>query len=185
MARQLMVAIAESAESLEQQLKTSRTASQKERLQMLWWLKTGQVTQHQIVAERLGRDGSTISRWLQKYPQGGLSELLAIKSTPRKSRHLTPQAITGLQERLQQRPGFKSYEEIVEWVNQTYQFKLIYPTVYHGVHYRLKAKLKVPRPQSAQLDLKAHECFKKNCFCPVELSTRILPGKTLALSLSR
>ena len=44
MARQLMVAIAESAESLEQQLKTSRTASQKERLQMLWWLKTGQIT---------------------------------------------------------------------------------------------------------------------------------------------
>ncbi len=31
MARQLMVAIAESAESLEKQLKTSRTASQKER----------------------------------------------------------------------------------------------------------------------------------------------------------
>jgi hypothetical protein len=35
--------LAESAESLEQQLKNSRTASQKERLQMLWWLKTGQV----------------------------------------------------------------------------------------------------------------------------------------------
>ena len=44
MARQLIVASAESAESLEQQLKNSRTASQKERLQMLWWLKTGQIT---------------------------------------------------------------------------------------------------------------------------------------------
>jgi hypothetical protein len=44
MARQLILAIAESTESLEQQLKTSRTASQKERLQMLWWLKTGQIT---------------------------------------------------------------------------------------------------------------------------------------------
>ncbi len=33
MARQLILAIAESAESLEQQLKTSRTASQKEKCQ--------------------------------------------------------------------------------------------------------------------------------------------------------
>jgi hypothetical protein len=44
MTRQLILAITESAESLKQQLKTSRTASQKERLQMLWWLKTGQIT---------------------------------------------------------------------------------------------------------------------------------------------
>lgn len=60
MARQLILAIAESAESLEQQLKTSRTASQKERLQILWWPKTGQITQHKTLAERLGRDGSTV-----------------------------------------------------------------------------------------------------------------------------
>ncbi|CBN54522.1 MULTISPECIES: helix-turn-helix domain-containing protein [Kamptonema] len=146
MARQLILAIAESAESLEQQLKTSRTASQKERLQMLWWLKTGQVTEHQILAERLGRDGSTVTRWLQKYRKGGLCELLAIKSAPGKSRHLSPDAIAGLQERLKQEPGFKSYGEIVEWLNQTYELKLKYPTVYHWVHYRLKAKLKVPRP---------------------------------------
>jgi DNA-binding transcriptional regulator LsrR (DeoR family) len=89
MARQLILAIAESAESLEQQLKNSRTASQKERLQMLWWLKTGQVTQHQTLAERLGRDRSTVTRWLQKYRQGGLPQLLAIKSAPGKAPHLS------------------------------------------------------------------------------------------------
>ena len=85
----------------EQQLKNSRTARQKERLQMLWWLKTGQVTQHQTLAERLGRDGSTVTRWLQKYRQGGLSELLVVKSAPGKSPHLSPEAVAGLQERLQ------------------------------------------------------------------------------------
>jgi len=57
MARQLNVAIAESAESLEQQLKHSRTASQKERLQMLWWLKTGQIT----IASNPGQTSGT--RW--------------------------------------------------------------------------------------------------------------------------
>ncbi|WP_445251040.1 MULTISPECIES: hypothetical protein [unclassified Microcoleus] len=32
------------------------------------------------MAKRLGRDGSTVTRWLQKYRQGGLSELFALKS---------------------------------------------------------------------------------------------------------
>lgn len=102
MARQLILAIAQSAEILEQQLKNSRTASHKERLQMLWWLKTGQVTQHQTLAERLGRDSSTVTRWLQKYRQGGLSELLALKSAPGKSPHLSPEALARLPERLRQ-----------------------------------------------------------------------------------
>ncbi|MEG4281467.1 helix-turn-helix domain-containing protein [Microcoleus sp. MON1_C1] len=161
MARQLIVAIAESAESLEQQLKHSRTASQKERLQMLWWLKTGQITQHQTLAKRLGRDGSTVTRWLQKYRQGGLSELLALKSAPGKSPHLSLEVIAGLQKRLEQPPGFKSYGEIVEWLNETYQLNLTYPTVYHWVHYRLKAKLKVPRPKSAKQEPSAAQRFKK------------------------
>jgi transposase len=161
MARQLILVIAESAESLEKQLKNSRTASQKERLQMLWWLKTGQITQHKTLAERLGRDGSTVTRWLQKYRQGGLSQLLTIKSAPGKSPHLNSEVLAGLQERLEQPPGFKSYKEIMEWLNQTYQLNLTYPTVYKWVHYRLKAKLKVPRPKSAKQEPDAVRRFKK------------------------
>jgi transposase len=166
MARQLILVIAESAEILEQQLKNSRTASHKERLQMLWWLKTGQVTQHQTLAERLGRDRSTVTRWLQKYRQGGLSELLALKSAPGKSPHLSSEALARLQERLRQPPGFKSYGEIVEWLNQTYQLNLTYPTVYNWVRYRLKAKLKVPRPQSAHQEPNADRRFKKTSLQP-------------------
>ncbi|HEY9299719.1 MAG TPA: helix-turn-helix domain-containing protein [Phormidium sp.] len=80
MARRLQLTIAETEEFLAVQLKQVRTASQKERLQMLWWLKTGQVQQHQELAQRLGRNGSTVSRWLQKYRTGGLSALLYVKT---------------------------------------------------------------------------------------------------------
>jgi hypothetical protein len=45
MPRRLQIVIEESVEFLDKQLKQTRTASQKERLQILWWLKTGQVTQ--------------------------------------------------------------------------------------------------------------------------------------------
>lgn len=67
MARPFNLKVHESAEYLSKSLKNARTAFEKERLQMLWWIKTEQVTQHQELSRRLGRDGSTVTRWLQRY----------------------------------------------------------------------------------------------------------------------
>jgi hypothetical protein len=52
MARPFKLEIKESAEELAERMRASRNAQQKERLQMLWWVKTGQVTQHQELGER-------------------------------------------------------------------------------------------------------------------------------------
>ena len=54
MARLLKITIEESAEFLEKQLKNTRTASQKERIQVLWWLKTGQVQEHAQISASFG-----------------------------------------------------------------------------------------------------------------------------------
>lgn len=54
MARILKITIEESAEFLEKQLKNTRTASQKERIQVLWWLKTGQVQEHARISSSFG-----------------------------------------------------------------------------------------------------------------------------------
>ena len=45
MARRLKLEIAQTAEYLEKSLKQAKSAAQKERLQLLWWLKTGQVSE--------------------------------------------------------------------------------------------------------------------------------------------
>jgi transposase len=121
MARLLKITIEESAEFLEKQLKNTRTASQKERIQVLWWLKTGQVQEHQELAHRLGRDKSTITRWLQKYRRGGLSELLLVKKAPGQVPHMTLEVLAGLKERLEKGAAFKSYGEIVEWLKKEYK----------------------------------------------------------------
>lgn len=81
MARRLVLAIAKSAEYLEKSFKQAKSGAHKERLQMLWWLKTGQVSEHQQLSERLGRAPTSITRWLQKYRQGGLAELLTIRTS--------------------------------------------------------------------------------------------------------
>ena len=54
MARLLKITIEESAEFLEKQLKNTRTASQKERIQVLWWLKTGQVQEAPRISASFG-----------------------------------------------------------------------------------------------------------------------------------
>jgi len=161
MPRSLKIEIKESTQQLEKQVKTARTAGQKERLQMLWWLKSGQVRQHQQLAERLGRDSSTVTRWLQRYRQGGLTSLLEVKVAPGQVPKITPEALVGLQAQLKAPEGFSSYGEIVEWLKATYNLELTYATVYYWVHYRLKAKLKVPRPCAAKQDKTAVDLFKK------------------------
>ncbi|MGV2828132.1 helix-turn-helix domain-containing protein [Myxosarcina sp. GI1(2024)] len=63
----LKVEIAETIEELKQQLKHQKKGQEKERLQMVYWLKSGQLTSRQELAHRLARNESTIYRWLKKY----------------------------------------------------------------------------------------------------------------------
>jgi len=70
MTRPFQIEISESQQELEKALKHATTASSKERLQMLYWLKSGQVNSRQAVAELLGRNQATITRWLKKYKDG-------------------------------------------------------------------------------------------------------------------
>jgi DNA-binding transcriptional ArsR family regulator len=82
MTRPFQVEIYQSREELEKALKQVTTASSKERLQMLYLLKSGQVASRQGLAELIGRDQATITRWLKKYKDGGLKGLLEVKSAP-------------------------------------------------------------------------------------------------------
>ncbi|MBW4457858.1 MAG: helix-turn-helix domain-containing protein [Nostoc indistinguendum CM1-VF10] len=167
MARPFNVEISESTEYLSKSLKKARTAFEKERLQMLWWLKTGQVSQHQELSQRLGRDSSTVTRWLQRYRQGGLEKLLEVKTSPGAIAKIQGEVLQSLVEKLQLPQGFSSYGEIVEWLKQEWNVEVKYKTVYRVVRYQLQAKLKIPRPVSKQQDEKAVNLFKKTFPTPL------------------
>jgi transposase len=162
MSRPFQLEIPESEAALKKQLQTAREASQKEKLQMLWWLKNGQVTEQQDIAHRLGRDTSTVTRWLQKYRRGGLRELLQINKAPGAERKLSDAVLADLQEQLNSETGFSSYGAIVEWLKEKHGLEVEYAVVYQWVRYRLGAKLKVARPQSYKQDETVVEGFKKN-----------------------
>jgi len=84
MSRPFQIEISESQEELEKALKHVTEASSKERLQMLYWLKSGQVSSRRSLAERLGRDEATITRWVRKYKDEGRRGLLEVKHAPGK-----------------------------------------------------------------------------------------------------
>lgn len=160
MARPLRLEIIETAQYLETSLKQAKSASHKERLQILWWLKTGQLMQHQELSQRLGRSPACITRWLSDYRKGGLKQLLTIKTAPGAAPKIAGEALEKLQARLKAE-GFGSYGEIVEWLQQECGLTLKYNTVNRFVRQKLKAKLKVPRPVSAKQAPEAIEGFKK------------------------
>ena len=57
--------------------------------------------------------------------------------------------------------GFKSYGEVQEWLAVNLGVEAEYHTVYQMTRYRLKAKLKVVRPEHTKQDKKKEKDLKK------------------------
>ncbi len=68
--------ITETVDELKTLLSGQKTAFGKERVQALYLLKLNKVKTIQELAHSLGRDRTTLQRWLRRYRQGGVSELL-------------------------------------------------------------------------------------------------------------
>lgn len=76
--------ITETEADLKQRLRNQKTASDKERIQLLYLLQTEQAQTVQEAAALLGRHRDTVQKWLGLYRCGGLEALLA--HTPRTGR---------------------------------------------------------------------------------------------------
>jgi transposase len=163
MGNKLKVEIVETTKKLKQKLKHQKTGQEKERLQMLYWLKSGQVTSRRELASRLARNESTIYRWLKKYEQGGLAKLLEVQVPPGAESKIQGSVLEQLRHKLSQPEGFKSYQAIHSWLTQWCGLEIGYSTVHRIVRYQLKAKLKVPRPRSRKTTEKQQQTYKKNC----------------------
>lgn len=72
--------IQESEETLKQLLREQKTASGKERIHLLYLLKSKQVATVQEAAVILGRHRATLQEWLRLYREGGIAALLQRKT---------------------------------------------------------------------------------------------------------
>jgi transposase len=146
MMRKALPVIREDTATLKQRLQREHDGRKKPRLQMLYWLASGQAQTRRDVAQLLGVHRHTIGRWLARYDAGGLDALLALYVPAGKPLSLPPDVLAALEQALRQPTGFASYEALRQWVKQTHHLDVNYHTLYTIVRTKLNAKLKVPRP---------------------------------------
>jgi transposase len=153
--------IHESEDDLKQMLRQQKTASDKERMQLLYLLKSGQVETVQDAAPILGRNRVTLQKWLHRYRTGGLGGLLEKKARSGRPRAIPAWAEAALQKRLQEGQGFDGYQAICDWLETQLGIEIAYKTVHQLVHYRLQSSPKVPRPVSVEQSSEAINAYKK------------------------
>ncbi len=162
MSGKIKIEIRESETYLLELLKTEKNAKTKEKLQVLYWLKTKQVETGGYLASLSGHHQTTISRWLNKYRTGGLEVLLSRKKGSGRKTTIPDEARAALEEELKDSQGFLSYKEIQTWLKVFYGYEASYSAIHKLVRYKLKAKLKVPRPVNIKQKEGVKEEFKKN-----------------------
>ncbi|NQE37857.1 helix-turn-helix domain-containing protein [Microcoleus asticus] len=156
------IEIRETEEELKVLLRREKDAHRHEKLQVLYWLKTQTVDSVLSAAVRLGKHRTTIQRWLSSYRSGGIEELLLQKPRSGRPRIMNPETVERLSKELQEPEGFSSYKEVHQWLTSCCEVKAAYRTVHQWARYRLKGKLKVPRPVSEKQKTGVVEEFKKN-----------------------
>lgn len=140
--------IQEPLELLQQRLRQERNPRLKPRIQMLVLLKSGQAQSRKQAAEHLAVHRNTIRKWLQHYQDRGLEGLLkpGRRGAPTGQKTLSEPVMEALKARLATKEGFASYAEVCTWLKDEYDLAVPYKTVHGLLYYRLKAKLKQPRP---------------------------------------
>lgn len=162
MSRVLKIEILETVDELRKLLNSTENHKIKERIQTLYWLKSEQVKSENAIANLTGRHRTTISRWLRNYRIGGINALLTKGKSTGRSKKLNPEMEESLKQELQDEAGFSSYREIQVWLRVVHDVEMSYTGVHQLVRYKLKAKLKVPRPVHVKQELGAADNFKKN-----------------------
>ena len=138
--------IHEPADELKQLLSQERHPDKHQRLHALYLLASGQARFRADVAHLLAVSRNTIGRWLDRYAHGGLDALLDRYVPPGKAPALHPDQVAQLQQRLQHPQGFASYDDVRQWLQETFGVVLTYNATHKLVRYKLGAKLKVARP---------------------------------------
>jgi transposase len=153
--------ITEKEEDLKNLLLNEKDIRVKERLQVIYLIKTKEVTKISKLSKIIIRDRGTIRIWIKKYQESGLSGLLKRDTSLGRPSALKKEEISKLNEKLSESVGFKSYIEIQNWIAEKLGVKMKYKAVFKLCHNKLGASPKVSRPMNPKQDIEKAETFKK------------------------
>ncbi len=151
--------ITESVAELKNMLRKTSIGYQKQRLTALFLFRSGQALTRKQIATMIGVDRKTIGHWFQTYAANGPDALLTRTYSPGRPAQLSEAQQEMLRAELNKPDGFSSYQQIVDYIEKTFDVKMNYKAVHALVRYKWKAKLKVPRKNHIKNE-KACEAFK-------------------------
>ena len=161
MTGKLKIEISESIETLSNLIKQEKNSQKRERIQVLYWIKTNLAKTIGHLSSLSGKHRTTGSRWLSSYREGGISQMTDIYKSSGRKPGIPPEIQQNLINELTEKEGFSSYKEIQTWLYTVHDLDVTYKVVHDTVRYRLKAKLKVPRRSNIKKDAEAEVEFKK------------------------
>ncbi|NJL22827.1 MAG: helix-turn-helix domain-containing protein [Leptolyngbyaceae cyanobacterium SM1_3_5] len=154
--------VKESLTDLAERLRQAELPTDKERLQVLYWLKQENAPSISAIAKAVGKHRNTLQTWLSLYRSGGIGAMLEIKHSPGGVRVIPQWAEVALAKRLQEpEHGFKSDGQVQQWLAEKVGVEAEYHTVYQMTRYRLRAKLKVARPQNCKQNSEQRAAFEQ------------------------
>jgi transposase len=112
-----------------------RTVTNRQKIQVLYLLKSGLSQSITDVAEVLGVHIITVLRLFKQYSEGGLSSLLKLGKSTGRPRVIPSEVIAGISTKISEGScEFKSYTEIAAWVEDHYQVSVKYQTLHKQLH---------------------------------------------------
>ena len=162
MNRTLNFEIVETEDYLKNLVLNETDTRKKERLQVIYLIKTREITKIVKLSKIILKDRRTIGIWIKKYQEFGLDRLLERNTSEGRPSQITDENLLKLKDKLSNTEGFKSYKTIKIWILEEFEQDLPYKTVFRICHDKLGASPKVSRPKNPKQDPEKLEEFKKN-----------------------
>ena len=141
------IRIKEKEEFLKELYSKENNKKLRNRIQMLYLLKTRRVIEASELSKVLMVDDSSITRWLNIYRKGGLKKLLNIKAIPGRPSKISKEIVEELKKELGKSKGFNSIKEIMLWIKDKYNLECTNRQVHHLVKTKLGCSPKVVIPK--------------------------------------
>lgn len=122
----------------------------KQRIQMLYLLKSKQVSTILELSSILAVNRNTVGRWLALYEKGNLEYLMEMRKPKGRALSIPLDVLSKLKEELKQSDKFRSYKDIQEWLKKEHDLDIPYKTVHKIVKYKLLGKIKRPKKPNAK-----------------------------------
>ena len=173
MNRKLNFEISETTYDLKTLLLNEKDPRIRERIQLIYLIKSGEITKLSKASKILVRDRRTLGTWVKTYEKFGLETLLERRTSDGRPSCLTTEQYNKLEFKLSESGGFKSYKHIGSWILEEFGIDIAYKTVFRICHDKLGARPKVSRPKNPKQDEEELELLKKKTFSEVIDKTKI------------